>query len=322
MKFGVLQFFSWSRRIPLEAVYRRALERIEIMDQGGYHAVWLAEHHFNTYSVCPSTTLMGMHVAARTKRLRIGTAVTLAGFYHPLRLAEELALLDNLSGGRLDWGAGRGYDATEFRAFDVRVEDSAARMKECVDIVLAAWRDGRVNHRGAHWQFEDIEVLPKPAQKPHPPVWLAASSPESVERAAAAGFSILMDPHSSHTQIGEKRALYARTLAAHGHSLAGREFPTARMIAIAPTDAEAEAVARAGAAWTIGSYARVPGTPVDPGAAVERYVNEVAIHGCPERVVDQIQALRAQIGLDYLMCAPLSHESFMLFTDRVLPKLV
>src|SRR4029077_20782190 len=88
MKFGVLQFFSWSRRIPLETVYQRALERIEIMDQGGYHAVWLAEHHFNTYSVCPSTTLMGMHVAARTKRLRIGTAVTLAGFYHPLRLAE------------------------------------------------------------------------------------------------------------------------------------------------------------------------------------------------------------------------------------------
>ena len=112
MKFGLLQFFSWSRRVPLETVYQRALERIEIMDQTGYAAVWLAEHHFNTYSVCPSTTLMGMHVAARTKRLRIGTAVTLAGFYHPLRLAEELALLDNLSGGRLDWGAGRGYDAT------------------------------------------------------------------------------------------------------------------------------------------------------------------------------------------------------------------
>ncbi|MGH9884945.1 MAG: LLM class flavin-dependent oxidoreductase, partial [bacterium] len=269
-----------------------------------------------------STTLMGMHVAARTKRLRIGTAVTLAGFYHPLRLAEELALLDNLSGGRLDWGAGRGYDPIEFRAFDVRVEDSAARMQECVDIVLAAFRDGRVNHRGAHWQFEDIEVLPKPVQKPHPPVWLAASSPESVERAAAAGFSILMDPHSSHAQIGEKRALYARTLAAHGHSAEDREFPTARMLAVAPTDREAEAVARAGAEWTIASYARAPATPADPSAAIERYVNEVAIHGSPERVVDQIQSLRERIGLDYLMCAPLSHESFMLFTERVLPKLV
>lgn len=322
MKFGVLQFFSWSRRVPLETVYARALERIEIMDQGGYHAVWLAEHHFNTYSVCPSTTLMGMHVAARTKRLRIGTAVTLAGFYHPLRLAEELALLDNLSGGRLDWGAGRGYDPTEFRAFGVRVEDSAARMRECVDIVLAAFRDGRVNHRGEHWQFDDIEVLPKPAQKPHPPVWLAASSPESVQRAAEAGFSILMDPHSSHDEIGAKKELYWKTLAAHGHSPASREFPTARMIAIANTDAEAEAVARAGAEWTVDSYARAPATPADKAVAIERYVKDVVIHGTPERVVDQIQSLRERIGLEYLMCAPLSHESFVLFTEKVLPKLL
>ena len=322
MKFGVLQFFSWSRRVPLETVYQRALERIEIMDQTGYDAVWLAEHHFNTYSVCPSTTLMGMHVAARTQRLRIGTAVTLAGFYHPLRLAEELALLDNLSGGRLNWGAGRGYDATEFRAFGVRPEESAARMKECVEIVLAAWSDGRVNHRGTHWQLEDIEVLPKPLQKPHPPVWLAASSPESVQRAAEAGFSILMDPHSSHDQIGEKRALYARTLAAHGHTTEGREIPIARMIALANTDREAEEVARAGAQWTLGSYAKMPGTPADPRAAVDRYVNDVVIHGSPERVVDQIQSLRERIGLEYLMCAPLSHDSFVLFTEKVLPKLL
>ena len=94
------------------------------------------------------------------------------------------------------------------------------------------------------------------------------------------------------------------------------------MIAIAPTDAEAEAVARAGAEWTIASYARAPATPADASAAVERYVKDVAIHGSPERVIDQIQSLRERIGLDYLMCAPLSHESFMLFTDKVLPKLL
>lgn len=320
MKFGLLQFFSWSRRVPLETVYQRALERIEIMDQTGYDAVWLAEHHFNTYSVCPSTTLMGMHVAARTKRLRIGTAVTLAGFYHPLRLAEELALLDQMSGGRLNWGAGRGYDATEFRAFGVKVEESAERMRECVEIVLAAFRDGHVNHAGKHWQFENVEVLPKPVQRPHPPVWLAASSPESVVRAAEAGFSILMDPHATHAEIGRKHALYRDTLAQHGHSYAGREIPIARMIAVAPTDAAAEAAARAGAQWTIG-YAKIPGSPSDEDAAIDRYVNEVVIHGSPERMVDQIQSLRERIGLDSLMIAPLSHESFVLFTERVLPKL-
>src|SRR6059058_945834 len=109
MKVGVLQFFSWpERRVAIETVYERALQRIEIMDRTGYDAVWLAEHHFHSFSVCPSVHLMGTYVAARTRRLRIGTAVSLAALYHPLRLAEEVALLDVLSGGRVNWGAARG----------------------------------------------------------------------------------------------------------------------------------------------------------------------------------------------------------------------
>jgi alkanesulfonate monooxygenase SsuD/methylene tetrahydromethanopterin reductase-like flavin-dependent oxidoreductase (luciferase family) len=325
MKFGVLQFFSWSRRIALETVYERAFERIAIMDEGGYDAVWLAEHHFNTYSVCPSVTMMATHVAARTSKLRIGTAVTLAAFYHPLRLAEDLAMLDILCGGRLNWGAGRGFDPTEFRAFDVPAGESADRFRECVDIVLSAWTKERVNHQGAYWQIEDIEVLPKPLQQPHPPVWLAATSPESVKRAAGDGFTILMDPHATHTEIAQKRKLYEETLGANGYSMAGREIPVARLMAIAATEAEAEAVARSGAQWTVGSYAKRPPVPdVDgkPVDRVERYVNEVVIRGTPDSVVDKLQAMQSELPLDYLLCAPLSHESFVLFTEKVLPKLV
>ncbi|MFP8871876.1 MAG: LLM class flavin-dependent oxidoreductase, partial [Myxococcota bacterium] len=93
MKVGVLQFFGWrDRSVPVEDVYKRSLERIRIMDQTGYDAVWLAEHHFSGYSVCPSVHLMAMHIASMTENLRIGTAVTLATFYHPLRIAEEVAL--------------------------------------------------------------------------------------------------------------------------------------------------------------------------------------------------------------------------------------
>ena len=102
MKVGILQFFSWPQRVPLPTVYARALQRIAIMDQTGYDAVWLAEHHFTHYSVCPSVHLMGMHVASQTQHLRIGMGISLAAFYHPLRLAEEVALLDVLSGGRVN----------------------------------------------------------------------------------------------------------------------------------------------------------------------------------------------------------------------------
>lgn len=328
MKFGVLQFFSWNRRIPLATVYERALQRIEIMDEGGYDAVWLAEHHFNTYSVCPSVVTMGTHIAARTKNLRIGTAVTLSAFYHPLRLAEELAMLDILSGGRLNWGAGRGFDQTEFRAFDVPIAESADRFRECVDIVRRAWTEERLSYHGQFWNFDDVQVLPPPLQKPHPPIWMAATSPEAIARSAALGETILMDPHASHAEIGRKRALYARLLGENGFTIEGRDIPTARLLAIAPTRAAAEKVARDGAAWTVGSYAKGPartggGVDREPDEdPVERYLRDVVIYGTPEEVVDRIQELRGEIGLDYLLCSPLSHETFELFTKQVLPRLV
>jgi alkanesulfonate monooxygenase SsuD/methylene tetrahydromethanopterin reductase-like flavin-dependent oxidoreductase (luciferase family) len=255
MKVGVLQFFSWSRRVPLTAVYARAFSRIQTMDQAGYDCVWLAEHHFNTYSVCPSINVMAAHVASITRNLRVGLAVSLAAFYNPLRLAEEVAMLDVLSGGRVNWGAGRGFDRAEFEAFGVPVEESSDRFRECVEIVLAAWRSERLAYEGRFWRYDGIEVLPKPLQAPHPPVWLAATSLDSIRRAAEKGYDILQDPHATHTDIGRKRAHYYEVLRAHGFPTEGRVIPTARLLAVGATDQEADEVARAGASWTVASYA-------------------------------------------------------------------
>ena len=336
MKVGVLQFFSWpERRVAIETVYERALERIEIMDRTGYDAVWLAEHHFHTFSVCPSVHMMGVHVAARTRRLRIGTAVSLAAFYHPLRLAEEVALLDVLSGGRVNWGAGRGFDRTEFQAFGVPPEESAARFQEAVEVVLRAWTADRLTYAGTYFRCDGIEVLPKPLQKPHPPVWLAASSPEAIRRAATAGFTIMMDPHSTHREIAGKHELYRTALEAAGYSMAGRQVPMARLLAIAPTRRAAEETARRGARWLVDSYAGpqhqsltgvigfgVAGGPVAaPVDPVERYLDGVVLWGTPDAIVDEIGRLREEMFLGYLLCAPLSHESFVLFTDAVLPRI-
>jgi alkanesulfonate monooxygenase SsuD/methylene tetrahydromethanopterin reductase-like flavin-dependent oxidoreductase (luciferase family) len=336
-RFAVLQFFSWpNRSVPLPAIYARALDRIDMMESsGGFDAVWLAEHHFNTYSVCPSVHIMGTHVAARTKHLRIGTAVSLAGMYHPLRLAEEVALLDVLSGGRVNWGAGRGNDPVEFGVFGLDRETSYARFREHLDVVLRAWTDDRLTYEGEFVQFRDVEVLPKPLQQPHPPVWVAATSPEAITWAAEAGHSILMDPHSSHVDIGRKFNSYREGLDAAGHTASGRTTPMARLIAVAPSDAEAKEVARRGAEWTVhsqfansqkrrqegqpGGFAGFPTS--QQGDPVERYVNDVIIHGSPARVVDEILRLREEIGLNYLLCAPLSHQSFMLVNAEVIPAL-
>ena len=219
MKVGVLQFFGWrDRSVPLRQIYDMALERIAVMDSTGYDAVWLAEHHFSGFSVCPSVHVMGTMAAARTKRLRIGTAVSLAPFYNPLRLAEEVALLDMLSGGRVNWGAGRGFERSEFAAFGIAGEESASRFHETVDIVLKAWTNEKLSYEGKYYRYDAVEVLPKPLQAPHPPVWMAASSITAIEWAAANGFSILMDPHSSRADLARKRRHYAEKLAAAGSS--------------------------------------------------------------------------------------------------------
>lgn len=331
MKFGVLQFFSWpERRVALREVYDRALQRVRIMDRSGYDAVWLAEHHFTGYSVCPSVHMMGVRVADQTERLRIGMAVSLAAFYHPLRLAEEVALLDVLSEGRVNWGAGRGFDPIEFRAFGVPVEESGERFHEAVEIVLAAWTSDHLTWSGRHWRFERVEVLPKPVQRPHPPTWLAAGSPGAIRWAGEHGFSILLGPHSTFAETAAHRELYRGTLAAHGHTPACRQLPIARMVAVAGTDAEAARVARRGVQWVADAYinpSKVTDSrqeaqgflTLDRRALVDRYLTSVVIHGSAARVIDEVERLREEIGLDYLMCVPLSHGSFMAFTERVLP---
>jgi len=324
VKIGVLQFFSWpGRRGDLRQVYERAIERVKIMDQNGYDAIWIAEHHFSTYSVCPSVHMMGTHFAANTKNLRIGTGVSLAAFYDPLRLAEEVALLDVLSGGRVNWGAGSGFDPTEFRAFGVDREDKYPRFRENVDIVLRAWKEQRLTYRGEFHHYEEIEVLPKPLQDPIP-VWMAASSTDAIRWAGKRGFSIMMDPHSSMEHIASKRQKYDSTLRENGFDPEGRDIPVARLLAIAPNDEQARRVAESGAQWTTASYARDPKKlrnqegETDP---VQRYVDEVILWGCPEKVADLLLEYEENKQLNYLLCAPLSNQTFQLFNDEVLPRL-
>ncbi|MDH4017630.1 MAG: LLM class flavin-dependent oxidoreductase, partial [Actinomycetota bacterium] len=183
----------------------------------------------------------------------------------------------------------------------------------------------RLTFEGRFHRYTDVEVLPKPAQRPHPPAWVAATSPSAVEWAAERGHSILMDPHSPHGEIARKKRLYLDGLAKHGHDAEGRDLPVGRLVVVAESDAKAEEVARRGARWTAGAYLpkealgqfRPGDAPVD---AVDHYLNEVVIHGSPEKVVDELLRLEEEIPLGYLLLSPLSEQTFGLFTDHVLPR--
>jgi alkanesulfonate monooxygenase SsuD/methylene tetrahydromethanopterin reductase-like flavin-dependent oxidoreductase (luciferase family) len=197
-----------------------------------------------------------------------------------------------------------------------------------VEIVLRAWTEERLSFAGTHFRFDDVEVLPKPLQRPRPPVWMAATSESSIDWAAGQGFSILMDPHSAHGDLGRKRRYYAERLEAAGYSLAGRDLPMARLLALGDSAGEAEGVARRGAEWIVNSYfgaahnlVGIKDPTVSGADPVQRYLDGVILYGTVASVLDQILRLHEEIGLDYLLAAPLSHRSFMLLTEKILPKL-
>lgn len=327
MKFGVLQFFSWpGRRNELTTVYQRALERIQIMDTNGFDAVWLAEHHFSTYSVCPSVHVMAMKAADITKNLRIGTAVSLAAFYHPLRLAEEVALLDHLTLGRINWGAGRGFDAKEMEVFGVERSISKERFHEHFEIVLQAWANETLTYEGKFNQFHDVEVLPKPLQNPMP-FWVAGTSPDSVQWAGEQGYALLMDPHATSTELGNKYQLYQETLGRHNH-VVDQDTPMARVMAIADTDEQAEQIAKQASFWMFNSYfEQTSGVPAEKQKEtqerrLEDYVQNTVVWGCPERVADRLLELEETIPMSYLLAAPLSHRTFTHLVDDVIPRVM
>ena len=243
---------------------------------------------------------------------------------------------DPVEGDGIDWSGAhfrvialhdRGFDRSEFKAFGVPAEESVERFQETVDIVLKAWTNEKLSFQGKYFAYDGVEVLPKPLQAPHPPVWLAASSTAAIERAAAGGFSILMDPHASRADLIAKRKLYGERLKAAGHSETGRAIPMARLIAIDETAEKARAVAERAAAWTVASYigpthGNIRQEPRSFGGKepIAFYVDDVILHGTAESLVDQINALQEAAGMNYLLAAPLSRRSFDLLTDKVLPK--
>ena len=222
-------------------------------------------------------------------------------------------MLDVLSGGRVNWGAGRGFERSEFEAFGIAGEESVSRFHETVDIVLKAWTNEKLSYEGKYYHYDAVEVLPKPLQAPHPPTWMAATSMTSIEWAAANGFSILMDPHSSRAELARKRRHYTEKLAAAGSSESGRTIPMALLIAIDETAEKARDVARRAAQWTVASNDLAPGhgahrqevRTFDGKDPIAFYLEDVILHGTPEAVVDQIQALGTDAGMGYLMAAPL-----------------
>ena len=178
--------------IPIEGghYYKEALEEVTRAEELGFDSVWMEEHHSVANHYWPSPLVVLAGFATRTSRLTLGTDILVAAFHNPVRLAEDAALLDVMSGGRFTMGIAIGYKPDEFSLYGVALEKRGARFEEQLAIVKALWTQERVSFEGTYYTV-DGRLEPKPVMKPHPPIWITAQSPESMEAAVRRGFNVL-----------------------------------------------------------------------------------------------------------------------------------
>jgi len=257
MKFGDF-LFPESARPELDApVIEESLREAKLCDELGLDAVWLAEHHFDGNCAYVDPITFAAALAAATTRVSLGFAVVQTSLYHPIRLAEQLALLDHLSRGRLLVGLGRGtfYNIYEYQGFGLDADEAQARFEEAEEIIRRAWTEEGFEHRGRFWTLKVPMLRPRPFTKPHPPIYRASSSENSLREYGRQGRPILLNPQENAT-TRQRVEIYRQGMREGGFSEAEiarnvGQIWVWRSIYVAETDAEAEAVGRPAFAATI-----------------------------------------------------------------------
>src|SRR5690242_7752624 len=218
--------------------YRQFVEYNVEAEALGYHSTFLVEHHFTGFGQVSASLALLTWVAAKTRTLRLGTAVLVLPWHNPVLLAEQAATLDLLSGGRFDFGIGKGYRHGEFKGFAMPQEEAEARFEEGLAVITRALTSReRFSHHGRFWRFDDIVVEPPPAQSPHPPFWVAAGNPNAIRNAAARGFNLILDQYASPATLAERIGIYRAEREARGLGFKPGQVAVARQLYVAKDEA-------------------------------------------------------------------------------------
>lgn len=191
---GTLHLYEASAGKSEQRVLRAHLDMIWRAEEMGFDSAWVAEHHFGEYGICASPALILASAARVTKRIRLATGVITLPFHHPVRVAEEYAILDLLSDGRVDLGVGRGFQPVEFTGYGVDPTRAGEMFDEALHVIRSAWTRDRLTFVGTHYRLDGVEIRPRPLQRPHPPIWMAAVSEASFRKAGSLGLNLLCSP--------------------------------------------------------------------------------------------------------------------------------
>ena len=293
--------------IPIEGghYYRDALEEVTRGEELGFDSVWMEEHHsvVNHYWPSPLPVLAGF--ATRTSRVTLGTDILVAAFYHPVRLAEDIALLDVMSGGRVVLGAAIGYKPDEFTLYGVELEKRGARFEEQLAIVKGLWTQDTFSFRGKYYQVEG-KLEPKPIAKPHPPIWIGGWGEITLRRAATLADNWIPGPTAELPRLLEgKKQLLANRRAA-GLTAPVSEWPLTRDVIIADTDREARELAERHIMVSYRKeYAggwRHPFIDASIATDLDTVKKDRFLIGSPEQVIKDLRPFVEQYGMTHLIC--------------------
>ncbi len=338
MRFGVHYLTTYLPELDGTSTdfYRHLFEQIRTAEALGFDDAWVTEHHFHEFGgLIPDPPVFLAALAGMTSRIHLGVAISVLPLNQPLQNAEAYAMVDVLSNGRLELGVGRGANPEEYQDFNIGYDDSPLRLREHAEVLLQAWSDDPVSFHGQLFDYENVRVLPKPVQRPHPPVWVGASRSDDTFRwAGEKGFNLMTLPYTYEPSVLlHWIGVYRDALRAQGHDPASREILGKFHVYV--DDSDARARRDAGPYWL--NYQRLH---FDRGAwtfqkpqTVDDYDQEVErghiIAGDPERCIDLIERYRETFPLTTLsgqfhyggMPHDAALHSLRLFAERVMPSL-
>src|SRR5436305_11331006 len=272
----------------------------------GYDASFVVEHHFTGFGQISASLNLLTFLAARTSTLRLGTAVMVLPWHNPVLLAEQAATIDLLSGGRLEFGVGKGYRHNEFASFCIPIGEADERFEEGLALIVKSWSSNqRFSHHGKFWHFDDIIVEPPTWQKPHPPIWMAAGQPDSIRKVAQRGAKLLLDQFASVPLTIERFNIYKAEIEAAGKRFDPMDVGVARAIYVAK-DAEDK---RKAVEARLANQRRMTELAAAPGAVKSSMLSfdytldaaeESAMFGTPDEIAKKLDTLRAA-GVEHVL---------------------
>ena len=312
MKFGLFHSVQLPNPSEQDRYYHEALDQVLHAERLGYNSVWFTEHHFTRHGIVSATMSVLAYLAGVTNTIRLGSAVTVLPFHNPVQLAEQTATVDVLSNGRLDFGVGRGYQWGEFHRMGIPMDEASRRFEESMEVLTRAWTSvDPFDHRGEFWTFNDLTVLPRPVQQPHPPVYVAASGADSVARVIRNDWNLLIGQGETSEQVARQVEFYQDALAETEADYTPQRVVVARAMYAASTAEQAQREAEIPFMWfkqTGQEVSAPPGQRVDLlpdeyAAYRRRYsldtrfdydsmCNNVMLFGNPDHIAERIGGLR------------------------------